>query len=689
MAAATATPALTQVEDADCGPVCLGIVLAHRGIDVPGAQLRTECRAGRDGSTAADLLRAAARHGLQGRGARVHAEDAVVLGTALGRFDLPAIALLRRGHFVVVESVTGAGAVAVNDPARGRSSMPAPAFAAEFGGIVLTFPPAEGPAVRHRAALSRDGAARLHACLMWLRPVRGHVVGAVTAGAVTGSVLAAAALLARVVPAAGGVLVALAGLVGALAWVQRRALSAVLDRTAARRAREVLDTLLGVKAPLLARRPMAALLAQVHLADVSAVLLAHRVVPLLAGVALLTPLLAVLGALSPATAAVAVAGVAAAALLRLVGDRRSAAPRRVVAGELSRRDGIARAALVRGAAMAAEGSDEDLFVELTDLHERDLRARDDAARSQAPWHAAATAVELAAVPAACTLLAVGSAGPAALVALCLFLGAARTVADLTRELPEFVRRLAVLDDLAELPVLPRHRTEAVGRGRALDGRVELADVTFGFTPGRAPLLHGLDLVVPAGTRLVLRGAPGAGRSTLLRLLAGSLDPTAGRVLLDGACPADLPREVLAGSVGVFFQNPWLFPGTVADNITLLDDSIDDDLIAAALADACLDDVVARRGGPHHAVVAPGGRNLAGGERQRLVLARALVRRPSVLLLDEPTSGADPLLASRIDAMLRRRAVTTVIATDAPDAARPGDLVGTLREGRLHVAEVAR
>jgi ABC-type multidrug transport system fused ATPase/permease subunit len=189
--------------------------------------------------------------------------------------------------------------------------------------------------------------------------------------------------------------------------------------------------------------------------------------------------------------------------------------------------------------------------------------------------------------------------------------------------------------------------------------------------------------------MVLRGAAGSGRSTLLRLLAGAVEPNTGRVLLDGHRHTDLPREVLRASIGLLPATPRLFPGSVADNVTLFDDDIDDAALDAALDDSGLTDVVAGRGGPRKAVVTQGGRNFAGGERQRLALARALVRRPSVLLLDDPTKGLDPQLRARIDTMLRRRGATTVMATDLPSAARRDDLVLTLHDGRLRPVEVAR
>ncbi|SEK89203.1 ABC-type bacteriocin/lantibiotic exporter, contains an N-terminal double-glycine peptidase domain [Streptacidiphilus jiangxiensis] len=605
--------------------------------------------------------------------------------------------LIRTSHFVVLEAVAPDGTVSVNDPGRGRYRQSGADFLTEFSGVALTFT---------GGAPARGGRARLpwvSICRAWLAPARRSVALAALLGLLGGTLLAAEALVLGRVAAGvatghrvdGPALVAalaIAAAATAVGFGQRRLLTSTLAGVSAVRVRGLLERILTLPTWFTLRRPVSALLSQVRFAETAAVLLAHRVVPLVSGTAFLLPVTVVLYVLSPALALTAVIGVAAAGVLRATGDRRSAAPRRLLVNEVTRRNATAHAALSRMAAMHAAGSDSDLFAELTGLQGRDLHARDQAAARARPWQAAAAATETAMVAAACVLAAetavAGSAAighaVGALVTLAPFAVTARTVVDTLQELPEFVGRIAVLDEVAEAVPEPRYQRHARADRPApkLQGRLEVADLAFGYAPNRPPLLDGLDVTLAPGERIVLLGAAGSGTSTLLRLLVGALQPSRGRILLDGTPIQDLPREVLLGSVGYVPQTPCLYPASVADNVTLFDDAIDAAQVVRALRDACLDEVVARRGGPSVAQVAPGGRNFGGGERQRMALARALVREPSILLLDEPVSAVDPSLAARLDAMLRRRGVTVVVATQRAEMIGPADRVLRLENRRL-------
>ena len=698
---ASTTPIVVQVEEADCGPACLGILLGHRGTPVPAAQLRAECGVSRDGTTAADLIRAAAKYGLSGKGVRLRSAGG---GTgseevmeALRALTRPLIILIRGSHFVVLEAVAADGTVAINDPGRGRYRQSGRDFRTEFSGIALTFAgESNGPAGRVRRPWVRT-------CWAWLGPAHGSVALAALLGLVGGLLLDAEALvLGRTATgvaagdrASGPALVTVLGIsvaVAAAGFGQRRLLTSVLAKVSTSRARDVTDRILALPTRFTLRRPIATLLGQIRFAETAAVLLTHKMVPLLAGVAFAAPLVGLLCWLSPVLLLAAAIGAAAAGALRWTGDRRAAESRRLLTNEVTRRNALAHGALSRMAAMHAEGSDADLFAELTGLQVREAQVRDHAAAQVRPWQVVATAVETAIVAAACALAArtITSGTTAfghavgAITVLVPLLVTARTVVGALQELPGFVGRFAILDDVTDAVPEPRYRERAVADLSVprLEGRVELVDLAFGYAPNRPPLLDGVTARLSPGRRVVLLGAPGCGKSTLLRLLIGALEPSRGRVLLDGRLIHEVPRGVLLASVGYVPQTPRLFPASVAENVTLFDEGIDAERVARALRDAGLDEVVARRGGPAVAEVAPDGRNFGGGERQRLSLARALVRDPSILVLDEPVSAVDPSLAARLDASLRRRGVTTVVVTQRTEMVGPDDLVLTLKNGRL-------
>lgn len=698
---ASATPLVDQSEEGDCGPTCLAIILAYHGRDVPAATLRSEAGTSRNGTTAADLVRVAARYGLAGKGVRIPPQRTVGppaagrLLTALGALPLPAIVVVRDGHFVVLERTSGCRAVAVNDPGRGRYAQSAVEFAAEFQGVALTFTGQITPATRP------DRSRTLRTCVQWLG---GHGLGiaAATASGLTIGLLATgAALLARqavsggvaVTPwAVGLVLLGLAIGIALGGYARARLLSAVRAGVSERHTDELVRKLLTLPGAFLRRRLPAGLIAQLRFVETAAALLTHRVVTLLSSAALALPLLVLLCWLCAPLVLVAVAGPTLAATVRAVGDLRAVAPRRLFANEMARRSGIALAALSRPDGMLAEGSEADLFAELTEGQVRDRGARREAAARLRWWHAAGHAADaaglLAVLALAIPLVARGALAVADavgfLIALGPFLVNTRIVIDMARELPDFTARFAVLEDMAGAAPERRYQASAGPEVSAprLTGRIELSEVTFAHDPGAPALLDRVTIRIEPGQRLIIRGPAGSGKSTLLRLLIGALTAKGGQVLLDGRRHDDLERSVLLRSVGYLPQAPCLFPGTVAENITVFHDGFSAEALARALRDACLDEVVARRGGPYRAQVEPGGRNLSGGERQRLALARALLADPTILVLDEPTSALDPRLAARIDVNLRRRGVTTVLVSRRAVVATPGDLVLALDGGKL-------
>lgn len=189
----------------------------------------------------------------------------------------------------------------------------------------------------------------------------------------------------------------------------------------------------------------------------------------------------------------------------------------------------------------------------------------------------------------------------------------------------------------------------------------LENITFGYSPLDKPLLTGFSLSVGPGQQVALVGGSGSGKSTVSRLISGLYSPWEGTIRIDGRRLEDIPRGALAASVSFVDQDVFLFEGTVRDNVALWDPSVPDEAVTEALRDAALYDVVARRPRGIHGRVEQDGRNFSGGQRQRLEIARALVRRPSILVLDEVTSALDAETERIIIDNLRRGCACVVIA----------------------------
>jgi len=229
----------------------------------------------------------------------------------------------------------------------------------------------------------------------------------------------------------------------------------------------------------------------------------------------------------------------------------------------------------------------------------------------------------------------------------------------------------------------RHRSPGgVDSTRRLRGQVDLENITFGYSPLDKPLLTGFSLSVGPGQQVALVGGSGSGKSTVSRLISGLYAPWEGVIRIDEQRLEDIPRGALAASVSFVDQEVFLFEGTVRDNVALWDPSIPDDAVVTALKDAALYEVVARRPGGIHSRVEQDGRNFSGGQRQRLEIARALVRSPSVLVLDEVTSALDAETEQVIIDNLRRRGCACVVIAHRLSTVRDSDEIVVLSHGSV-------
>ncbi|OBG76305.1 MULTISPECIES: ABC transporter ATP-binding protein [unclassified Mycobacterium] len=225
---------------------------------------------------------------------------------------------------------------------------------------------------------------------------------------------------------------------------------------------------------------------------------------------------------------------------------------------------------------------------------------------------------------------------ALIVVIVRYLEPYTTISELAPALESTRATLERIRSVLTAPVLTAGAAALPGAGAA--PRIEFDDVAFSYDG--APVLDGVRFALEPGSTTAIVGPSGSGKSTILALIAGLHEPTRGRVLIDGVDAATLSAEARRAASSVVFQHPYLFHGTIRDNVLAGDPGADAERFGRAVALARVDELVGRLPDGADSVVGEAGSALSGGERQRVSIARALLKPAPILLVDEATSALD-------------------------------------------------
>ncbi len=684
-------PHIQQIDEMDCGPACLGMICRHFGRDVSLAHIRGLCHTARDGTSLKALCHAAAELGLAARALKVSPRN-------LPQMPLPAIVHWEGNHWMVLHEV-GDAHVMVNDPASGERSIALDEFENRWTGHAALFDYTEAFA---RAPEGRS-------TVRWMEPYfRRHLPALGQALLLAG----VATLLRLVFPVAMQWIVdkVIAGrdtaLLGGIMLTLAAALVLLL---AANLARQYILSFVSMRLDValvdfITRRMLAlpvSYFSTRHSGDIQRRLEGARQVRQFAvsrGLDGVFSLITVLGSLSlmafysPALAGVFVAAALPYAGLMFFSARVLHLFARVEEGHAryaaQQADAIHGIETVKAA--AAESSLRDRMLNEFRGVSRTMRRSHfaqmifDSARQSIGLMATALFLWLGALRVIGGHMTIGAF--VALNALAAMAGAAifrsLRVWEEWRQISVLLNRLA---DVVEAEPEQGEDRSRLAPVRSLEGRIELRQAGFRFGGPEAPeVLKGVTLDFEPGRKIAIVGRSGSGKTTLVKLLAGLIEPTSGAILLDHADLKTLNYRDVRRQIGLVIQESYIFNDTVMGNIAFGDPQPDFDRVLWASQAADAHDFIMGLPMGYESRIGESGLGLAGGQKQRIAIARALYLDPPILIFDEATSALDAESERAIRENLRRMTVgrTCVVVAHRLDTIRDADVIVVLEKGEV-------
>lgn len=679
-----------QLTTIECGAACLAMVLSFHGQRTSVAQCRRLCAAGRGGLDAGTLAEAARGQGLTVRGYR---GEPVVLQNA----TLPAIAHWNGNHFVVIER-WGRQTVDIVDPAHGRRRLDVAAAEAALADAVLVMTP--GPGFDTSAPAEPSAARVLGRDLLstkGVRPILAQVLLATLLLQVFGLALPVATKLIvdEVFDTSRVELVALLG-AGLAATVLAQVVTMYMRALLLLYLQGTLDSrMLSRFADHLYRLPLRFFHERTtgdianRLSSIGTLreLVVSQTPAVALDATLIVTYVALMFVFSPLLAAVVAAAVTVqvATTLAVTGRGRDLAMQSIIAQTHVNEYMVQTVSGM--ATVKATGAEEQAVERATDRilewSRASLRSNLFSTSLENLGRTLQTLIPLAVLWIGAWLVLDGSLSVGTLLGFTWL--ASAVLAPVLKLLSNWQRFKAASIQLELLGDILRAEPERSGGALPRAGiaaALELDQVEFSYDLRGAPIVSSVSVRIDPGQRVAIVGHSGAGKTTLVMILLGLYHPTRGDIRYDGVSIGELDPRALRRRMGAVLQEPFALKATVRENITLAHPgATDDDVVRAARIAEIHDTVMALPQG-YDTELAERGIGLSGGQLQRLAIARALVGRPSLLVLDEATSHLDSETERRIVANLRDVACTQVVIAHRLSTVEDADNILVMQDGRI-------
>ena len=689
-------PTILQMEAVECGAAALAIIMAQLGRWAPLEELRQECGVSRDGSKASNMLRAARKYGLVAKGYKYESLE------KLYELKLPVILFWNFNHFLVLEGFDGNKKVFLNDPAQGPRTVSLEELDAGYSGVVMQFepgpefkkggtPPNMVPALRRRLEGSELGL--LFAVLTGLMLViPGLVIPTFTRLFIDEFLVGGQEWIINPLLIAMGATVVVQGI---LTWLQRYYLLRLEAKLALASSSKFFTHILRLPVAYFGQRYAGEIGSRVQINDKVSQIISGKLATTAIDT-ILTVFYALLMFMYDVqlTIMVLLLSMLNVGAIRLAGRVRADTSRRLMQdkGKLM---GTSMNGVKMIETLKATGSENEFFGRWAGYYAKSVNNEQALGVlgqiSQAVPPFVQTASTAAVLVFGGLKVMDGEMTVGLLVAYQTLLGnfmrPLNSFVQFGSTLQELQADMNRLDDVLRYPEdkeyeQVREKLSYDPKVVKLSGKVELKNVSFGYSPLEKPLIEDFNLTVEPGRRVALVGGSGSGKSTVAKLVSGLYEPWGGEVLFDDTPRKKIPRDLLVNSIGVVDQEVFLFDGTVMENVSMWDSTIALPRIEAACQDADIASVVESREGGYKSKVQEGGGNFSGGQCQRLEISRALVGEPTVMILDEATSALDPKTEMVVDESMRRRGCTCIIIAHRLSTIRDCDEIVVMERGRI-------
>lgn len=686
-------PVVMQMEALECGAACLAMVLAYYEKWIPLEQVRSDCGVSRDGSNARNIVRAARSYGLAAKGYRYEPEDL----RKVGKF--PCIIHWEFNHFVVLDGFRGDKAV-INDPARGTLTVSMKTFDEAFTGICLMFEPTAEfkPSGKPKSMLSF---------------AKSRLKGAGTAVKFFVLTSLITSLIGVINPAFSRVfldrlltgenpewfvpfLMMLAG----FAIIQL--VAAWIGAVYSLRINGKLD-IVGSSSFMwqVLRMPMEffsqRMAGDIQQRQSSNATIAKNLVSTFAPLALNTIMmifyLVVMLRYSVLLTLIGVASIFINLIVSNIISKKRVNITRVQMRDAGKLAGTTVAGIEMIETIKASGAENGFFEKWSgyqaSVNTQQVKfARLDQMLGMIP--SLVNSLTSVAVMMIGVFLAMNGEFTVGMIMafqgfLTSFTAPAMSLISSGQTLQEMRTEMERVEDVMKYPTDVNYDNDAVSEDAKygkLTGNIEMKNVTFGYSKLAEPLITDFNLTLKPGSRVAFVGSSGCGKSTLAKLISGLYKPWSGEILFDGKPISDIDRSVFTGSLAVVDQDIILFEDTIAANIKMWDDTIEDFEMIMAARDAHLHEDIMQREGGYRYKITEGGKDFSGGQRQRMEIARVLAQDPTIIILDEATSALDAKTESEVVQSIKDRGITCIVVAHRLSTIRDCDEIIVMDYGKV-------